>query len=99
MATVLVTGSSRGIGLELCRMFAARGHDVIAVCRRSSPQLTNLSVRVEEGVDATSAQSIAALAKRLSETRITILVLNAGILEHTSLKNLDFESVHRQFDV
>ena len=33
MATVLITGANRGIGLELTRIYAARGDRVIASCR------------------------------------------------------------------
>ena len=38
MATFLVTGANRGIGLEYCRQLQARGDAVIAVCRQSSPE-------------------------------------------------------------
>ena len=38
MSTCLVTGANRGIGLALCRQLAARGDDVIAVCRQTSPE-------------------------------------------------------------
>lgn len=37
-ATVLVTGGSRGLGLELCRVFAARG-DNVALCGRDEVAL------------------------------------------------------------
>jgi NAD(P)-dependent dehydrogenase (short-subunit alcohol dehydrogenase family) len=42
---VVVTGASRGIGLELVRQHAGRGDDVLATCRRpeEAAQLANLA--------------------------------------------------------
>ena len=57
MATVLITGSNRGIGLEYCRQLKARGDDVISLCRSSSSELDDLGTRVEEGVEVTSQSS------------------------------------------
>jgi NAD(P)-dependent dehydrogenase (short-subunit alcohol dehydrogenase family) len=50
MATILITGANRGIGLELARQFAVRGEDVIGVCRRPSAKLEELRVEVITGV-------------------------------------------------
>ena len=47
MATFLVTGANRGIGLEYCRQLKARGDDLVAVCRQTSDELKCLGVRVE----------------------------------------------------
>lgn len=80
MATVLVTGSNRGIGLALCRVFKQRGDQVIATCRQVSPELERLDVESVGGVDVTSDQAVLALALHLRGRRIDILVLNAGIL-------------------
>ena len=46
MSTALVTGSARGIGLELCRQLKERGDTVIAGCRRPSDDLKALDVDV-----------------------------------------------------
>lgn len=99
MATILITGANRGIGLEMTRRYAGRGDDVIAVCRSSSAELDGLGVEVVEGVDVTSDDSIAGLVLALNGRMIDRLVNNAGILEKTSLDNLDVASMERQFRV
>ena len=50
MLTYLITGSNRGIGLELCRQIHSRGDDVIATCRKASKELRDLGVRIEENL-------------------------------------------------
>ena len=54
MTTVLITGANRGIGLEMASQYEARGDEVIAVCRHSSPELQSMGVEVFDGVDVTS---------------------------------------------
>ena len=99
MSTVLVTGSNRGIGLALCGVLRARGDAVIATCRRSSPALDGLGVEVLAGVDGTSDDAVAGLARRLGERRIDTLILNAGILREDSLADLDLDAVAEQVAV
>jgi len=99
MATILITGANRGIGLELARQLLARGDTVIAACRAASPELEATGAEVVEGVDVTSNDSVAALAGALEGRRIDWLVNNAGILERTALDNLDFDAMERQFRV
>ena len=98
-STVLITGANRGIGLALAQQFAARGDQVIAVCRKSSDALDKTGARVEAGVDVTDEAAIGTLAKRLGDTRLDTLVLNAGVLERDSLDNMAFDGVRRQFEV
>jgi NAD(P)-dependent dehydrogenase (short-subunit alcohol dehydrogenase family) len=99
MGTALVTGANRGIGLELCKQLKAAGHDVIGVCRNPSAELEGLGVRVESGVDVSSADGVGSLAQRLGETRIDLLINNAGILRRESLDEMNFESMTEQFEV
>jgi NAD(P)-dependent dehydrogenase (short-subunit alcohol dehydrogenase family) len=102
MATVLITGANRGIGLALAQQFAARGDDVIGVCRNDSDALVSTGARVEVGVDVTDGAAMNALAQRLGDVRIDTLVLNAGILGHESLGEIDdtgFDAMRRQFEV
>jgi NAD(P)-dependent dehydrogenase (short-subunit alcohol dehydrogenase family) len=99
MATCLVTGSNRGIGLEFCRQLKERGDQVIAACRTTSPELDALGVRVETGVELTSEAAVAALMARLEGRPLDVLILNAGLLEGSRLETLDLESLRRQFEV
>ena len=97
--TVVVTGANRGIGLALAQQFAERGDRVIGVCRKSSEALEATGARVEAGVDVTDQAAVQALAQRLRDERIDVLVANAGILERDSLDPLDIDAIRRQFEV
>lgn len=99
MQKIVITGANRGIGLELARQFAARGDEVVAVCRRSSPDLDELGVEVIDGVDVTSDDSVSDLATALRGRTLDLLVNNAGILERDGLDELDFDAIERQFRV
>jgi NAD(P)-dependent dehydrogenase (short-subunit alcohol dehydrogenase family) len=99
MGTSLVTGASRGIGLELCTRLHRRGDTVIAACRSASAALRALGCRVVEGVDVTDADSVQRLAATLEGERIDLLVNNAGVLVRDTLDDLDVEGIRRQFEV
>ena len=77
VARFLITGASEGVGLELCQMLAARGDQVIACCRRPSPALLHLGVRIEAGVDLRSPDSMADLALQLRGARLDGILIAA----------------------
>jgi NAD(P)-dependent dehydrogenase (short-subunit alcohol dehydrogenase family) len=102
MNTALVTGANRGIGLALTQHLLARGDRVIGACRHASDALAATGARIESGVDVTDDAALAALARRLADTRIDQLWLNAGILSRESLGAIatsGFDSLRRQFEV
>ncbi len=99
MSTYLITGSNRGIGLELCRQLKKRGAEVIATCRSTSTELERLGVRVESGIDITSGESVLQLRKKLNGVKLHCLIQNAGIAESNSLSSLDPQSILHQFEV
>ena len=102
MKTVLITGANRGIGLALTRQFTARGDRVIAACRHSSDALDATGAQVEAGVDVTDDAALADLAHRLGDTRLDVVVLNAGIMTREAFGRIDaaaWEDMRRQFEV
>jgi NAD(P)-dependent dehydrogenase (short-subunit alcohol dehydrogenase family) len=100
--TVLVTGSSRGIGLELCKQLNERGDRVIATCRQSTDALAALDVEVLENVDVSDPKSLTLLSARLKERKIDWLINNAGVLQSFSLDDLGMSCIanfKKMFDV
>jgi len=99
MASIVLTGCNRGIGLQLCKQFIERGDDVIGVCRTSSPALEELGVRVIDSVDVSDGDTMPHLQESLGDQPVDILVNNAGILVRDSLGALDYDGMIRQFQV
>ncbi|MFT7234489.1 MAG: NAD(P)-dependent dehydrogenase (short-subunit alcohol dehydrogenase family) [Methylophagaceae bacterium] len=100
--TVLVTGSNRGIGLELCRQLKQRGEQVIATCRQASDGLKALDIEIIENVEVTDPQSLATLADKLNGRQIDWLINNAGIASGLGLSDIDvkaIESFKRMYEV
>src|SRR5262245_18470288 len=97
--TALVTGANRGIGLALCRRLKDGGRNVIAVCRKSSPALDALGVRVEADVDVTSDEAVAGLARRLSGAMLDELGFNAVNLREDGIYDAAYDDIRAQFEV
>ena len=79
-ATVVITGASSGIGLELCKQLTARGDVVFATCRTSNPDLEAVGVTggIVTGIDVTSADCAEKLRAALKGVSIDVLINNAG---------------------
>ena len=85
MNTLLVTGSNRGIGLEIVRHYAQLGWQVHACCRQPD-QAQDLQALAQQTsaiqihtLDISDEAQIAALADELKEISIDLLFNNAGI--------------------
>lgn len=102
MANVVITGANRGIGLELAKLYAARGDSVTAICRESSDELEDLADQVISGLDLTADNAIeaaASLLERLLDEPIDLLINNAGVFANETLDELDVDSVRLQLEV
>ncbi len=99
MSTALVTGANRGIGLELVRQLRDRGDDVVAVVRRSSPELEATGARVESDVDVTDTAAVADLVDRIDGLTFDVVIQNAGVLIVDRLDGLDFDALRTQLEV
>lgn len=99
MVTAVVTGASKGIGLELTFRLVERGVRVHAACRRTSPELSATGANVIEDIEVTDPLAVARLAQALGVERIDILVNNAGVFHDDTLETLDPAHVRHQFEV
>jgi NAD(P)-dependent dehydrogenase (short-subunit alcohol dehydrogenase family) len=99
LATTLITGCNRGIGLQLASQFSERGDSVIGVCRSPSDELSALGTRLITGIDVANGDSVAKLAKELGDTHLDVLVNNAGILIDDQFGSINYDDMVRQYQV
>ena len=107
---ILVTGASRGIGLEFVRQWLARGEEVFALARRpeSSAALGDLG-RAHAGrlrlaaCDVADDASVERARRAVSEAwdGLDIVVNNAAVFASpdATLESLDLDEVRRVFEI
>jgi len=101
MKNIVITGTSRGIGLELAKQFALEGHNVLALSRdmRSIEKLTTKKIH-GFSFDITKQKDIDKVTDyvRTAFKQVDILIHNAGMLIAKPLVMLntsDFEEVYK----
>src|SRR4051794_37830870 len=79
----IVTGASSGIGLELAKLAAQDGYDLIVVADtpfvEAGPALSEFGVEVDElEADLATQQGVEQLLQRSGDRQVDVLVANAG---------------------
>lgn len=85
--TVLITGSSRGLGLALARQFGAEGCNVV-ICARDSEELNRAAENLRSATvmpivcDVTNREQVDGMVREASDRfgAIDVLVNNAGVI-------------------
>jgi len=96
MRTVLITGTNRGLGLELARMFSDSGYNLILHCRKDGVflRLRFPSAKVVMG-DLRSPS----LLEELSFGTVDILINNAGVRIASKISNISTAQVKEMIEV
>lgn len=99
MKNIIITGTSRGIGLELALLFAQAGHNVLALSRKIPQALLGNKNITCLPVDLADENSLVQVEDFLASWKhVDAIVHNAGTLIHRPFfktTTADFEHVYR----
>lgn len=107
MATYVVTGANRGIGLELVAQLVAQGHHVLATARQPerAEALSALSSehpgQIEVfALDVSDPASVTAFGQAVGDRPVDVLINNAGVLlRGGGPGELDYEKIELTFRI
>ena len=98
---IIITGTSRGVGFELVQLFAAQGHNVLALSRNEKPVndlgLKNVTTWSFDLEDETSYKKVNSFIKE-NWQQVDVLINNAGALLNKPFAQTtvaDFEQIYK----
>ena len=101
MKNIVITGTSRGIGLQLALIFAKNNYNVLAISRKISSELqTNKNIH-NLSLDISDENSFNKIKKFIEDewkSSVDIIIHNAGLLINKPFENLlyaDFEKIYK----
>ncbi|KAJ8043692.1 hypothetical protein HOLleu_10897 [Holothuria leucospilota] len=113
MASLLITGANRGIGLEFVRQLAeskeGKWKHIFAACRNPAkaeslqklaaihPHVTPITLDVTD--DATIEAAVKEVSSVVKENGLNVLINNAGIIALEPLEKVNREMLHEYFNV
>jgi NAD(P)-dependent dehydrogenase (short-subunit alcohol dehydrogenase family) len=101
MKHVIITGTSRGIGFELAKIFANQGHKVLAISRNTQPlTVVNHQNITTLSVDVSKSEALKTVTEFVQKNwkKVDILINNAGKIINkpfTELTTDDFLDVYK----
>ena len=99
--TIVITGTSRGIGFELVKLFASEGHTVFALSRNEKP-VKQLGLENVHALSCDLSESLsveAAVNEIQSHTQtLDILINNAGQFLKQEFKDTVMQDVKKVYD-
>ncbi|SFI93724.1 SDR family NAD(P)-dependent oxidoreductase [Myroides guanonis] len=100
MKNIIVTGTSRGIGLEIALQFAKEGNKVLAVSRNIAKELESVKDVVCIQADITNEGDLAKIERYIQESwgKVDVLVNNAGAIVNKPFEEIttaEFEYVYK----
>jgi NAD(P)-dependent dehydrogenase (short-subunit alcohol dehydrogenase family) len=102
MKNVIITGSSRGIGFELVKLFNQNNFNVVALSRNTKP-ISNLKLKNVKSLylDISSSESINKTTKLVTKgfKKVDILINNAGTLINKPFNETSFEDFQSIYNV
>lgn len=100
MKKIIISGTSRGIGLELVKILAQMGHSVLALSRNTAPTLQIKNV-TSLAVDISKETDIQKVKKFIKDewNEVDVLINNAGKLVNKPFENLTSEDFLQVYQV
>ena len=104
MATVLITGANRGLGLAFARQYARDGWRVLATCRdplRADALNALGSAVTVHPLDVGDFSAVAALGRELAVEAIDVMIANAGVMLNSTMSPaaIDADAWMRSFQI
>ena len=102
MKNIIITGTSRGIGFELVKLFTQAGHQVLAISRNDVPVLElNLKNCHSFSFDITMASDIEKVSSFIQKNwkHVDVIIHNSGLLVNASFSEIKLHDFKRVYDV
>ncbi|PKA83426.1 short-subunit dehydrogenase [Ulvibacter sp. MAR_2010_11] len=102
MKNIIITGTSRGIGFQLVKLFSSAGYNVLALSRNAKP-ITDLKLQNCTAIscDLTKSDDIAKVSEFIKANwdEVAILINNSGYLVNKSFSEIKLEDFKQSYNV